>query len=279
MHQISIRHIGGPSTPHDVQRLRRNNIETLQRFGQPVIWKHAFTEDDLSAGGYRFQISNGAMENIPIQRCPACWDEDLLSSRGDCNVCYGNSFTSIATDDNLFIDERGYLTENGGSAVLAPKYRGYGPSVLTWTIQPDVPEDVFRISDRGVLTRVQTSMVSAPWTPDMADNDLIINVSLGQNGYRIDEEIERHILKQVSPQTVRGYGRAARARQFKAGQQFEMTKLPLDSPLYQIRLTNVFIDDGIANVIAAITASERGPFQDASTAFSQGLPAGNDIAS
>ena len=275
MHLISVRNIGGPTTPHDVQRLRRNNIETLRRFGQPVIWKHVFTQDDLDSGGYEFQIASGAIENIPVKRCVACWDSDYESVRGDCPVCFGVGLTSVEDDPSSFINDQGRLVDQETDNP-APLHGGYGPSVLTWTIQPDVPEDVFRISDRGVLTRVQTSTVLAPWTPDMADNDLLINVVLQNNDFSIQKVLDRHILKQVAPQTTRGYGKYSRGRDYKAGQQFQMTKLPLDNPLYQVALSKTWIDAATVAAIAEISALETGPFLDADRVRGRAIIGGSD---
>ena len=275
MHYVTARNIGGPRTPHDVQRLRRNNIETLKRFGQPVVWKHMFTQDDFELGYYSFQIAHGASQKIPVQRCVACWDEDYQQTRTDCPICHGIGITSVEAGP-YWIDQEGYISESS-TLDPAPKYRGFGPSILTWTIQPDVPEDVFRISDEGVLTRVQTATVLAPWTPEMADNDLLVNVVLQQNDYSILKEQERFILRQVAPQSVRGYGKYARNREFRAGQQFQMTKLPTNNHLYNVPILDVYHDSGVASGAGAPFGVDSGPYYDSATARGHGLILGIDL--
>lgn len=275
MHRVTVKHVGSPREPQDVQWMRRNNIETLRRFGQPVLWRHMFTEDDLELGGYEFTF-NSTREIIPLKRCPACFDNEYSQTRGDCPVCYGIGIVSQENDSTKHIDIRGRITY-AVTPDPAPKYGGFGPAVLTWTIQPDVPEDMFRISDRGVLTRVQQSTVLAPWTPMMADNDLLINVELDYNNYSVEKEIDRHILRQTLPQTLRGFGKAGAAgRQFRVGQTFEMNKLPRGHILYQIPFVQNYTDSAIVNGDSILSAIESGPIVDAATVRGKGHVAGWD---
>lgn len=255
MHVITARTVGHPRTPQDIQWMRRNNIETVRRMGQPVIWRHTFKEDDFEQGFYTFQIAQGSTENIPVKRCPACFDAEYEQTRGDCPVCFAIGIVSVEDDPNLYIDTIGRITKTP-NLTPAPKYGGLGPSVLTWTIQPDVPEDVFRISERGALIRTQESTVIAPWTPEMQDNDLIVDVELQHDGYRIRKEYDRHVLQTTSPQTIRGFGKYARGREFIVGQSFSMDRLPKGHILYRVPLDIVYIDAAIVALISDISADE-----------------------
>jgi len=225
---VSARNVGDHRTPHETKALRRNVIEMAMRLGQPVVWRHRFTVDEVAAGSSTLQLQSGPM-TIALQRCPACYDEYNESGRGDCPVCFGITITSTETSDVEYISSSGRITTTA-TANPAPVYRGFGPSVLTWVLQPDVLNDNYKLSPEGVMTLIESARVYAPWTPLMEDNDFMANVILRPDSATVEKITEIYELKGTTPQSVRGHGQTARGREFMVGQSFEMAVLPSNHP-------------------------------------------------
>jgi len=176
------------------------------------------------------------------EQCPACWDPAYEQVRNDCPVCFGFGFASIekSVDSDLWIDNNGQIVSTVSPQtgwVRAPRYGGFGASVLTWMLEPDIAVDVFRISDHGVMTRTYDAQGVAPWFPNLGDNDLCINVVLSPNDYSIIDTEDRFQLKLVQQVTVRGYGKMGRpqgSQAFKVAQTFEMSKAPTNTSIYDV---------------------------------------------
>ena len=230
MYIVSVKEVGPPHTPQEIKRLRRQNMDVCRKMGQPVVFKHMWTEFDVDAGD--------------AKRCPACYDSAYDQPRNDCPVCFG--FTFVSTEDtvnpDLYINTSGLIVETGSPGLTwprAPRWGGFSQSVLTWLMEPDVAVDVFRISDQGTLLRTLEATGVAPWFPQLSDNDLCINVELSVNDYAIVSTGDRFQLKMVQPITVRGFGKRGRppgsgGQAYKVAQSFQMAKFPNNSSLYDV---------------------------------------------
>lgn len=253
MQKLSFKNVGGPKTPHDIQRMRKENIDLLRRMGQPVVWKHMFSLEDLDEG-YTMTLSGARTQEIGVKKCPACYDSEYSQVRADCKVCFGVGLVSIDNHPSQWIDDSGYLT-SAVTATPAPRWGGYGPSVLTWVVQPDAVEDLFKITNEGVLVKIQNAQAYAPWTPDMNDNDLLINVDLSRTGFEIIRTNERYQLKMTAPQSIRGYGRYARGREYQVAQQFEMTLVPKPNIVYDVPADDTIIHNDTGSTAGAAVPS------------------------
>ena len=235
---ISFKNVGPPHTPQEIKRLRRENMDFCRKLGQPVIFRHMFEREDVIDGIAR--------------QCPACWDPAYDQPRNDCPVCFGFGFASIEDSDDprAYIDQHGLLVTAPLDPnpphdpvpeedwIRAPLYGGFGQSILTWMVEPDVAVDVFRINEQGVLQQTYDAQGVAPWYPELGDNDLCMNVVLAPDGFTILETADRFQLKLVQQVTIRGFGKPGQphspAQRFQVAQTFQMSKAPENSSLYDI---------------------------------------------
>jgi hypothetical protein len=260
VHIVGFKQVGPPNTPQEIKRLRRENMDMCRRLGQPVVWRHQFNNDDLLSN-YTLTLEGVEPTAIAVKKCPACYDTLYEQVRNDCPVCFSVGFVSEEDDPTKWINTSGRIvTSDPGTGVNAPLYGGYGPSVLTWMMEPDISVDVFRINQQGVLVKTQNAQGYAPWYPFMGDNDLIINVTLLNNGSEIDSSNERYQLKMVQPVTVRGWGKRTRGDEHQVAQSFEMSRVPENNILFQVP-SDVIIPDS-ASTRATATPSADEVFED-----------------
>jgi hypothetical protein len=132
------------------------------------------------------------------------------------------------------------LVNPGAGWIQAPLYRGFGPGYLTWIIEPDVAEDMFKLTDQGVLIKTQTATAQTPWYPEMNDNDLLTNVIINSK-HEVLETQERYQLKMTSPVSIRGHQRHGRreytedgGNRFVISQNFQMSLIPRSDVLYKV---------------------------------------------
>jgi hypothetical protein len=212
--------VGPRSIPQDVRRLRRQVGDALRTYGQPVVHLHKWNLDDEVKG--------------LAKKCPACFETGYNNPRNDCQVCYGQGFVSTENSTTHWIaGNTGTLTTTD-TGIIAPRFGGYAEPVLTRLIEPDAAIDIFKLERQGTLTRVQQAQGVGFWTPEMGDNDTVVNVSLSRDGSTINNIYERYELKQTNPQTVRGASARRVNNSFKVSQSFEMTLLPVNTPQYKI---------------------------------------------
>jgi len=224
-----IRYYGGPHTPQDIARRRHQVMEAMRRFGAPVLVKHMYNDQDVQKG---------------IAAPSPNFDTVYKQPRHNDPLSHGVGFVSVQTSDDEWVAPDGKLvvsaTLPGPGYVKAPRYRGYGPGYLTYIIEPDAAQDMFRLTETGALIKVQDAQAQAPWFPEMNDNDLLINVELDRNG-NIVETHERFQLKQTQPVSIRGMDRRGRreytedgGNRFVVYQGFEMTLVPSQDEIYNV---------------------------------------------
>lgn len=224
----SHKQVGPPNTPQEVKRLRRENMDYCRRMGQPIIWRHFYSLEDVDAG--------------IAKPCPACFDSVYKQTRGDCPVCYGFGFASVEDNpDPLWITQDGTVVESDsqpGGTIRAPRYGGFGAPVTTWMVEPDIAEDVFQINKQGVMIQTYDAQGVAPWIPTMGDNDLCVNVVLQPDGFTIVELLDRFQLKQVQQITIRGFGKRVKygtsGQPYQVAQSFQMNKGLIGTSLYNV---------------------------------------------
>ena len=219
-HIVDMKNVGPPSTPQEIKRQRRQVGDALRRYGQPVVHRHMYTLDD---------VDNGI-----AKKCPACFDDAYSQDRNDCPVCHSIGFVSVENDEYRFVDSNGDYTYEETS-IVAPKYGGFAEPMLTLIMQPDVPIDLFKINDRGVLTRIKDSKAYTYFNPIFADNDLLITVEVAVDGYSIKNILDYYQAKMANRHTIRGWGKRVRnENQYIVGQEFEMALIPSNNVLRSV---------------------------------------------
>lgn len=187
------KYVGETNVPHDIARMRRYVYELMRRMGTPVLYKKMLTEDDVISGYAEESPNFNAVYGQTRNRDP---------------LSHGIGFVSKEKSDYEWIDPQTSdifesETDPGGSFVQAPKYRGYGPGLLLFIIEPDAAVDFFKHTPEGVFMKVQTATAQAPWWPDINDNDLLIHVELDRSGYIVDT-MERYQAQMANPISIRG---------------------------------------------------------------------------
>jgi hypothetical protein len=224
-----IRYYGEDVVPHDMRRQRRNNLETMRRFGTPALVKHMYNHDDVQKG---------------IAKESPNFSSVYGQTRHDDPISHGVGFVSVETQPGEWVSPTGTLvispTNPGAGYQPAPKYRGYGPSYLIYFIQPDVAEDLFKLSETGALIRVQNATAQMGWYPEMNDNDLLILCRV-DNAENVIETYERYQLKMTNPASMRGHDRRGRrernvdyGNRHVTDQSFEMTLVPQHDIVYSV---------------------------------------------
>lgn len=220
------KYVGEPNIPQDIKRLRRSTYEVMRRMGTPVVIKPMLTHR---------HVVDGYAENSPN------FNTVYGQSRFHDKLDHGTGFVSREKSETEWISSSGHIVDTD-TGTPAPKYRGYGPGVLTWIIEPDAAEDFFKHTEEGVLIKVQTAMAQSPWWPDIADNDLLVHVSL-DDSLNITGTYERYQAKIVNPVSLRGLDRRGR-KEYTAdlgnrhviNQTFEMALLPREHAAYEVDL-------------------------------------------
>jgi hypothetical protein len=220
VHIVDMKDVGPPSTPQEIKRHRRQVGDMLRRYGQPVVHRHMYTLDDVASG--------------IAKKCPACFDDAYSQVRNDCPVCYSVGFVSTENSETMYIDSDGNPTMDSTS-IVAPKYGGFAQPTLTLMVQPDVPIDLFKINERGVLTRIEDATAHTYFTPYFADNDILITVEVAVDGYSIKNVLDHYQAKKANQHTIRGWGKRVRNQnQYIVSQQFEMALVPPNSVLKNV---------------------------------------------
>jgi hypothetical protein len=227
-----MRYTGEPNTPRSILQQRGNNLDTMRRFGAPVIIKHMYNAQDAEDG--------------IAMRSPN-WSSTYGQTRHNDPLSHGVGFVSVELAPNEWYSPDGTaivtsVSSPGPGYVQAPKYRGYGPGYLTYVIMPDAAEDVFKLTETGALIRVQNAQVQMGWYPEVNDNDLIITCQIDE-AERVVKTYERYLAKMTNPVSMRGMDRLGRreysedfGNRHVTDQNFEMTLLPRDDVLYGVEV-------------------------------------------
>ncbi len=225
----SSRYVGEANVPAEVKRRRRFVYDAMRRLGTPVVLKHMWNDDDAERG--------------IAQKSPN-FEDPYGQTRNEDPLSYGIGYESVERSDNEWLSPKGAIvksvTSPGAGYTRAAKWRGFGQGYLTYLIEPDVSEDLFKLSSGGALIQIQTATVQAPWWPEINDNDLLIHVVIDGHG-RVVEAQERFQAKQVNVVSIRGRDRMGRREYTEAGgnrfvvnQTFEMTLVPSTSILQKV---------------------------------------------
>jgi hypothetical protein len=226
------KYVGGENAPQDIKRLRRQVHDMMRRMGQPVIVKKMFTIDD---------VEKGIAEPSPN------FDSIYGQTRNNDNLSWGVGFVSKEKSDDEWIDiTTGNIVKSDydvdPSWPKAPKYRGYGPGIVTYVIEPDAPQDFFTLTPAGAMVQVQTADVTMAWFPKVNDNDLIINVVLDEYGHVVDST-RRYQAKMTNPVTIRGLDRKGRreyegdlGNRHMVNQVYPITLLPANHMLMNVEI-------------------------------------------
>lgn len=225
-----VRYTGDSAVPYDMISLRGNSLDLMRWMGTPVLIKHMFNDDDVQAGR---AIASPNFSSVYKQ------------TRKDDPISYGVGYVSVETSFNEWVSPDGELvvgptSSPGAGFTPAPKYRGYGPSFLTYVVFPDAAEDVFKPSPTGVLIRIQRAQVQMGWYPEVNDNDLIVVAEI-DSAENIVATHERYLARMTNPVSIRGYdqhGRREYSEDFGnrriINQQFETDLLPSNHVLYGV---------------------------------------------
>jgi hypothetical protein len=226
------KYVGEENVPQDIKRLRRQVYDMMRRMGQPVIIKKMYTIID---------VEKGIAEKSPN------FDNIYGQVRNNDNLSWGVGFVSRekATDEWINPSTGEIIkadTAPDPSWPLAPKYRGFGPGVVTYLIEPDAPQDYFTLTPTGAMMQVQTAEVSMGWFPKVNDNDLIIHIELNEAGHVIDSG-RRYQAKMTTPVSIRGLDRKGR-REYEGdfgnrhlvNQNYQITEVPDNHILMKVEI-------------------------------------------
>jgi hypothetical protein len=108
-------------------------------------------------------------------RCPYHYDIQYKSDYSRCPYCFGTTILG-----------------------------GFDSGIIVFVTMGDVATDQFQLTDQGLLTRMTHPEWSAPWSPPMHDDDLIILAEFDPDTYEVLSTDDRFELDQVQPVTPRG---------------------------------------------------------------------------
>jgi hypothetical protein len=124
---------------------------------------------------------------------------------------------------------------------------GFADGIVQFLVLSDTEQDMFQLSDAGMLVRSSDPTCTAPWTPLLHDGDLIIAADFDPNNFTILAMHERYELNQVSPVAPRGGAPLGFATHRNRGnldfqnrgdmivaQNFRVNRLPPGHPLYDV---------------------------------------------
>lgn len=228
-HKAGYRHVakyvGEKNVPRDIQRLRKSVYEVMRRMGTPVLFKKMLTEEDTFDGKVTTSDNFNPIYGQTRNRDP---------------LSHGIGWVSTEVEPEEWINPRNSEivvaeTQPGANWPNAPKYRGYGPGMLLWIIEPDAAEDFFKVTPEGSFQKIQTASAVAPWWPDINDNDLLVHVELDKAGYIVGSN-ERYQTKMTNPISLRGSNERTRpgrheysgdfGTRYVINTSFEMVLLP-----------------------------------------------------
>lgn len=146
--------LGPENVPQDVRKLRRHIHDYFNKLGQPVIFKHKWTNDDVAAG--------------LAQYCPYCFNKAWKQPSQVDPYCFGTGFlggfaqgvivfvTLGDTSKDVFkLTEEGVLTKDNHPTCSAPWLPDFQDEdlLIAGTFDPNL-WDVTGLSDRYIIQEV-----------------------------------------------------------------------------------------------------------------------------
>jgi len=111
---------------------------------------------------------------------------------------------------------------------------GWADGILVTVTFSDVVEDRIKVGPQGILTFDRQPELVAPWIPDMGNGDMIITLDLSADGVQIEDTLDRFILKDVTPITVRGFQKKVQTVEYKVRQQSMIDRVPDGDVYYDV---------------------------------------------
>lgn len=146
--------IGPASVPQDIKRLRREVLDYFQKLGQPVIFKHKWTNDDVEAGlaEYCPYCFNTAYKQ-PSQVDPYCFGTGYLGGFAAGVIVFVT--LGDTARDSFTLTEQGVLMKDNHPTCSAPwqPYFQDGDLLITGSFDPDL-WDIRGLSDRYIVREV-----------------------------------------------------------------------------------------------------------------------------
>ena len=146
-----------------------------------------------------------------VERCPL--HDDLYSSDGQWDsTCFGTGFVG-----------------------------GFADAEIVYITLSDAPTDTIKITEQGLLTLDHHPRLTAPWIPQLQDDDMLILAEFDPESWEILDLQERYVLETVNPVTVRGpnfqrVGRNGVGKPLVVHQEAEVDKLPYGHAFYEVPL-------------------------------------------
>lgn len=103
---------------------------------------------------------------------------------------------------------------------------GYADGQIIYATFSDVVEDRIRVGPQGVLLFDREPQVVFPWLPDMGNGDLIITAEFEPDTQSVIDTLDRFVMKEVTPITIRGFQRKVQTVEFKVQQNAMMDRVP-----------------------------------------------------
>lgn len=108
---------------------------------------------------------------------------------------------------------------------------GWADGILVNVTFSDVVEDRLRVGPTGVIMFDREPQLVAPWIPDMGNGDMIITLELSADAEQIQDTLDRFIMKDVTPVTIRGFQTKVQTVEYKVKQQAMIDRVP-DGDIY-----------------------------------------------
>jgi hypothetical protein len=216
--------------PQDVARRRRDVENIMRRMGTPVLHKHRYNDQDFK---------EGLCEKSPV------YDDIYEQTRSRDPISHGIGYVSVEKSDDEWYDSSGTIVKSrlspGPGWIKAPRYRGYGPSTLTYIIEPDASEDFFRSTPGGPIFQVMEAQAIAPWWPNINDNDILIQVVLDAQNNVVETSERWEVKGNVNSITIRGTDRRGRketqeyfGNNHVMNQRFSINLVPHTDEIYNV---------------------------------------------
>ena len=166
------------------------------------------------------------LDDLKKGRCTKCpyLDDAYHRDKTDCEWCFGTGFLG-----------------------------GFADGVITYVTIADAPVDQLKIGPQGYILFDKHPILTAPWTPEIGDGDLIILADFDRATWEVLETKEIFELNQVEPVSIRGlWGMYTDNKIYKIQQTAKIDKLPSNHVYYSIPI--VFSYENLPVIIPPVGA-------------------------